>query len=51
MLLTDDFNELVLFDGWALYCSAKFFAGGQAKVLRGIVFGIGYEVMKGSSRI
>jgi len=32
-----------------LYCYEKFFAGGQAKVLRGIVFGMGSLVMKGSS--
>jgi hypothetical protein len=29
----------------------KFFAGGQANVLLGIVFGIGYVVIKGSSKI
>jgi hypothetical protein len=34
-----------------VYWSVKFFAGGQANVLLGIVLGIGYEVMKGSSKI
>jgi hypothetical protein len=29
----------------------KFFAGGHAKVLLGMVFGIGYVVIKGSSKI
>ncbi len=31
--------------------SVKFLAGGQAKVLLGMVFGMGSVVMKGSSRI
>lgn len=29
----------------------KFFAGGHANVLLGMVFGIGYVVIKGSSKI
>ena len=33
-----------------VYCSVKFLAGGQARVLRGIVLGMG-SLMKGSERI
>jgi hypothetical protein len=35
----------------ALYCSAKFLAGGQANVLLGIVLGIGSLDMNGSFKI
>ena len=52
--------ELAFCDNWweaaeedpvgLVYWSVKFLAGGQARVLRGIVLGIG-SLMKGSERI